>query len=50
MAGGTIVLAHESGGPLMDIVTTKPEDNRTGYLASDIGLSLFHPSASSVGC
>ena len=37
MAGGTIVLAHKSGGPLMDIVTTDPEEERTGYLANDIG-------------
>ncbi|XP_067941776.1 GDP-Man:Man(3)GlcNAc(2)-PP-Dol alpha-1,2-mannosyltransferase-like [Watersipora subatra] len=36
MAGGTIVLAHKSGGPLMDIVTTVPEEDRTGYLANDI--------------
>jgi len=38
MAGGTVVLAHKSGGPLMDIVTTQPEDERTGYLANDIGM------------
>ena len=38
MAAGTIVLAHRSGGPLMDIVTTEPESERTGYLANDIGI------------
>ena len=40
MAGGTVVLAHESGGPLMDIVTTDPQSERTGYLASDIGMYM----------
>ena len=40
MAGGTVVLAHESGGPLMDIVTTSPQSERTGYLASDIGMYM----------
>lgn len=32
MAAGSIVLAHKSGGPKMDIV----EENETGFLASDI--------------
>ena len=40
MAGGTVVLAHKSGGPLMDIVTTDPQSQRTGYLASDIGMYM----------
>ena len=32
MAAGSIVLAHKSGGPKMDIVN----DGETGFLASDI--------------
>lgn len=33
MAAGLIMLAHRSGGPLMDIVTEVPEEERTGFLA-----------------
>lgn len=36
MAAGVVVLAHRSGGPLMDIVTTD-EEKRTGFLANDTG-------------
>ncbi|CAF4523327.1 unnamed protein product, partial [Rotaria magnacalcarata] len=32
MAAGTIVLAHKSGGPKMDII----DEGQTGFLASDI--------------
>ena len=32
MAAGSIILAHKSGGPKMDIVT----EGETGFLASDI--------------
>lgn len=35
MAAGTIILAHDSGGPKMDIVV-KHDENRTGFLASDV--------------
>ena len=34
MAAGTIVLAHDSGGPKLDIVVDH-KDQRTGFLASD---------------
>ncbi|GAB1602863.1 GDP-Man:Man(3)GlcNAc(2)-PP-Dol alpha-1,2-mannosyltransferase-like [Argonauta hians] len=34
MAAGTIILAHDSGGPKMDIVV-QHEGSRTGFLASD---------------
>lgn len=34
MAAGTIVLAHDSGGPKLDIVVNHNEQ-RTGFLASD---------------
>jgi alpha-1,2-mannosyltransferase len=33
MAAGLVVVAHDSGGPSMDIVTSF-EDQQTGYLAS----------------
>ena len=34
MAAGLVVVAHKSGGPLMDIVTTSTDNNsRLGYLA-----------------
>ena len=32
MAAGTIVLAHKSGGPKLDII----DEGQTGFLASDI--------------
>jgi alpha-1,2-mannosyltransferase len=32
MAAGAIVLAHQSGGPKMDII----DEGQTGFLASDI--------------
>ncbi|KAL3879469.1 hypothetical protein ACJMK2_031766 [Sinanodonta woodiana] len=35
MAAGTVVLAHNSGGPMLDIVTTY-NGNKTGYLANDV--------------
>jgi len=35
MAAGTIVLAHNSGGPKMDIVVDH-NDNKTGFLAEDV--------------
>ncbi|CAI9722378.1 Hypothetical predicted protein [Octopus vulgaris] len=35
MAAGTIILAHDSGGPKMDIVV-QHDENRTGFLASDV--------------
>lgn len=35
MAAGTIVLAHNSGGPKMDIVVVK-NGQPTGFLASDV--------------
>jgi len=35
MAAGTIVLAHDSGGPKFDIVV-EFNDERTGFLASDV--------------
>ena len=35
MAGGTIVLAHNSGGPKMDIVRDY-NGQHTGYLADDV--------------
>lgn len=35
MAAGTVTLAHDSGGPRLDILT--PYDERpTGFLASDV--------------
>lgn len=42
MAAGTIVLAHNSGGPKMDIVKNKtnqdqdPSYKKTGFLAQDV--------------
>lgn len=35
MAAGTITLAHDSGGPKLDILTPY-EDKQTGFLASDV--------------
>ena len=35
MAAGTIILAHDSGGPKLDIVVPHNRQ-RTGYLASDV--------------
>ncbi|XP_059171882.1 GDP-Man:Man(3)GlcNAc(2)-PP-Dol alpha-1,2-mannosyltransferase-like [Physella acuta] len=35
MAAGTVMLAHDSGGPKMDIVVTY-EDKPTGFLAHDV--------------
>lgn len=35
MAAGTVVLAHDSGGPKLDIVT-EIDGEKTGFLASDI--------------
>jgi len=35
MAAGTIVLAHDSGGPKLDIVVDY-NGQRTGFLASDV--------------
>jgi len=35
MAAGTVVLAHDSGGPKLDIVVDH-EGQRTGFLASDV--------------
>ena len=35
MAGGTIVIAHNSGGPKLDIVR-EFEHRSTGYLADDV--------------
>ena len=35
MAAGTIILAHKSGGPLMDIVVTF-NNKPTGYLADSV--------------
>ncbi len=35
MAAGTVVLAHNSGGPKLDIVRDF-QGKRTGYLASDV--------------
>lgn len=35
MAAGTIVLAHDSGGPKLDIVVPV-SSHKTGFLASDI--------------
>jgi len=34
MAAGTVVLAHDSGGPKLDIVVDH-DGQRTGFLASD---------------
>lgn len=33
MASGLIMVAHKSGGPLMDIVVTSPDNERNGFLA-----------------
>eukprot|EP00930_Biecheleria_cincta_P097807 TRINITY_DN89495_c0_g1_i1.p1 TRINITY_DN89495_c0_g1~~TRINITY_DN89495_c0_g1_i1.p1 ORF type:complete len:548 (-),score=94.23 TRINITY_DN89495_c0_g1_i1:81-1670(-) len=35
MAAGAVVLAHNSAGPAMDIVTPLPDGRRTGLLATD---------------
>ena len=35
MAGGPVVLAHDSGGPRMDIVVNY-EGHKTGFLATDV--------------
>lgn len=35
MAAGTIILAHNSGGPKLDIVV-EHDGQQTGYLASDV--------------
>jgi alpha-1,2-mannosyltransferase len=35
MAAGTVILAHNSGGPKLDIVTDFNQQ-KTGYLADDI--------------
>lgn len=35
MAAGTVVLAHDSGGPKLDIVVEFNEQ-KTGFLASDV--------------
>ena len=35
MAGGVVMLAHDSGGPKLDIVKDF-NDHRTGFLASDV--------------
>lgn len=35
MAAGTVMLAHNSGGPKLDIVVNH-EDKPTGFLASDV--------------
>ena len=38
MAGGTVVLAHNSGGPKLDIVCSASDDDvtRVGFLAHDV--------------
>eukprot|EP00127_Corallochytrium_limacisporum_P000820 Clim_evm106s25 gene=Clim_evmTU106s25 len=36
MAAGALVIAHDSGGPKEDIVTTTPEPERTGYRAKTV--------------
>lgn len=35
MAAGAVVLAHNSAGPALDIVTPLPDGRRTGFLADD---------------
>lgn len=35
MAAGLIMVAHKSGGPLLDIVVESPEAQRNGYLAKE---------------
>ena len=53
MAAGTVTLAHNSGGPKLDILTHY-EDKPTGYLASDVTTYaeamniIFHLSNSEV--
>lgn len=34
LAAGLLVIAHNSGGPAMDIIEAKPGPTQTGYLAS----------------